>query len=183
MPEILTGNIISDFVKGKKKFDYPPGIQQGIHLHRLIDSFTDEHPSTHAAKKVFSPVYRLYSGAFVDVVYDHFLANDPSCFAPGELFGFSQQVYQALDKYKTLFPEKFRPLFNSMKLHNWLYNYREKEGIGHSFEGLRRRSAYIEETKTAFALFGNNYEMLQQYYYDFFPSVMEFSRTAIETLL
>lgn len=23
-PEILVGNLISDFVKGKKKFDYPP---------------------------------------------------------------------------------------------------------------------------------------------------------------
>ena len=32
--EILTGNIISDFVKGKKKFDYPSRIQAGIKLHR-----------------------------------------------------------------------------------------------------------------------------------------------------
>ena len=75
-PEVLAGNMISDFVKGKKKFDYPFRIQQGIMLHRLIDDFTDNHPATKEAKEFFRPDYRLYSGAFVDVVYDHFLAID-----------------------------------------------------------------------------------------------------------
>jgi acyl carrier protein phosphodiesterase len=30
-PEILVGNMISDFVKGKKKFDFAPGIQKELH--------------------------------------------------------------------------------------------------------------------------------------------------------
>jgi acyl carrier protein phosphodiesterase len=37
--DILLGNLISDFVKGKKKFDYPLLIQKGITLHRNIDTF------------------------------------------------------------------------------------------------------------------------------------------------
>ena len=48
-PEILVGNMISDFVKGKKKFDYPGGIQAGMQLHRAIDTFTDAHPATKEA--------------------------------------------------------------------------------------------------------------------------------------
>ena len=48
--DILTGNMISDFVKGKKKYDYPPGIQKGIALHREIDEFTDAHEATRLAK-------------------------------------------------------------------------------------------------------------------------------------
>ena len=51
-PEILTGNMISDFVKGKKKFDYPTTIQKGIMLHRAIDQFTDTHEATKEAKEV-----------------------------------------------------------------------------------------------------------------------------------
>ncbi len=66
-PEILVGNMISDFVKGKKKFDYPTGIQAGIMLHRIIDTFTDNHPCTGKAKSFSAPL-RLYSGAFIDVV-------------------------------------------------------------------------------------------------------------------
>src|SRR6202008_4422095 len=87
-PEILVGNMISDFVKGKKKFDYPANIQKGIALHRFIDSFTDEHEATKEAKEVFRPAYRLYSGAFVDVVYDHFLATDENEFTEDSLLSF-----------------------------------------------------------------------------------------------
>lgn len=52
-PQILTGNMISDFVKGRKQYDYPESIQQGIRLHRAIDAFTDEHPVTRELKKSF----------------------------------------------------------------------------------------------------------------------------------
>ena len=80
-PEILVGNLISDFVKGKKKFDYSEQVQHGIALHRAIDTFTDFHQATQIAKQVFRADYRLYSGAFMDIVYDHFLANDDNEFS------------------------------------------------------------------------------------------------------
>src|SRR5215469_17022272 len=75
-PEIVVGNMISDFVKGKKRFEFPEQIQKGIMLHRSIDAFTDEHAATKKAKEVFKPVVGLYAGAFIDIVYDHFLALD-----------------------------------------------------------------------------------------------------------
>ena len=53
-PEILVGNMISDFVKGKKKFTYPSDIQNGIVLHRAIDEFTDAHPATKKQKSFFA---------------------------------------------------------------------------------------------------------------------------------
>ncbi|HVZ26147.1 MAG TPA: hypothetical protein VG842_08840, partial [Sediminibacterium sp.] len=76
-PEILVGNMISDFVKGKKQFMYPANIQKGIRLHRAIDAFTDTHPATREAKKILEPAAGRYAAAFMDIVYDHFLANDP----------------------------------------------------------------------------------------------------------
>src|SRR5262245_44062659 len=93
-PEVLVGNLINDFVKGKKRFDYPKGIQRGIALHRAIDNFTDQHDATREAKAIFRPAYRLYSGAFVDVVYDHFLAIDENEFSERSLFEFSVKVYE-----------------------------------------------------------------------------------------
>lgn len=54
-PAILTGNMISDYVKGKKQFDYPIAIQKGIKLHRAIDQFTDDHATTKAIKQIFLP--------------------------------------------------------------------------------------------------------------------------------
>lgn len=172
--------MISDFVKGKKKFDYPPGIQLGISLHRGIDQFTDEHAATREAKKFFQPHYRLYSAAFIDVVYDHFLANDPTIFPGNSLQAFAQEVYTSLSKYEDFFPAPFASVFPYMKIHDWLYNYRQRVGIRRSFEGLAHRALYIKESDTAFHLFEKHYDELQQCYQDFFPFLKEFSLTAVE---
>jgi acyl carrier protein phosphodiesterase len=176
-PDILAGNMISDYVKGKKKFDYPPAIQQGITLHRLIDQFTDEHAATKEAKEVFRPAYRLYSGAFVDVVYDHFLATDTTVFdSPTDLLDFSQQTYSLLEENTEWFPEKFARLFPYMKEHNWLYNYRERWGIEKSLGGVVRRSAYLTESDTAFRLFEAHYQLLQDCYRHFWATAKPFAQ-------
>ena len=166
-PEILAGNMISDFVKGKKKFDYPGRIQAGIMLHRTIDTFTDNHPATKEAKQFFRPHYRLYSGAFIDVVYDHFLAIDPTQFTESSLFDFSQQVYHSLEENKQWFPDRFAGMFPYMRSQNWLFNYRTLWGTEKSFGGLVHRSAYLTESETASRLFEKHYQPLQDCYRQF----------------
>src|SRR4051812_39406331 len=92
--EILVGNMISDFVKGKTKFNFPINIQKGINLHRTIVAFTDTHFATIQAKQVFKPVAGLYSGVFVDVVYDHFIARDEKEFSLETLKNFAENTYE-----------------------------------------------------------------------------------------
>jgi len=180
---VLTGNMISDYVKGKKKLDFPSAVQTGINLHRFIDSFTDSHVATKAASKLFKPAYGLYSGAFVDVVYDHFLANDPNEFSLASLYQFSLDTYASLDKFVPVFPEKFRLLFPYMKQHNWLYHYHEQEAIARSFEGVVRRAAYLKEGATAYTLFKEHYEELQQHYTAFFPELKQYAWDTLQQLL
>ncbi|NCU05026.1 MAG: DUF479 domain-containing protein [Chitinophagaceae bacterium] len=170
-PEILVGNMISDFVKGKQKLQYATGIQEGISLHRFIDSYTDEHPATKQAKEIFRPHYRLYAGAFVDVVYDHFLATDNSIFTDESLEEFAITTYQLLDPYAAVFPERFARMFPYMKTQNWLYHYKDKWGIENSLHGVVRRATYLTESATAFALFEDRYNDLQICYNWFFPEL------------
>ena len=174
-PEILTGNMISDFVKGKKKFDFPQQIQKGIALHRAIDEFTDRHEETRKAKLFFRPVYGLYSGAFIDIVYDHFLATDRNEFPNDELAFFSKKAYEQLQAHENSFPEKFHQIFHYMKLHDWLYNYQFKEAISKSFRGLVHRAAYMDDSSTAFDVFENKYDELKKCYKIFFPLLKEFA--------
>jgi acyl carrier protein phosphodiesterase len=170
-PGILVGNMISDFVKGRKKFEYPEAIQQGILLHRQIDSFTDSHWATKEAKDIFRPAYRLYSGAMIDVVYDHFLALDKNEFTNESLLSFTINTYNLLDQYTNHFPEKFAAMYPYMKAHNWLYNYRYREGIQKSLGGVVRRAAYLTESDTAYQLFNDQYEKLNLLYQQFFPDL------------
>lgn len=171
-PGVLTGNMISDYVKGKTKFLYPPVIQKGIALHRAIDAFTDEHPATKEAKEFFRSSYRLYAGACVDVVYDHFLANDNNEFEnAAALQQFAAAAYQGLEQNRAYLPEKFAAMLPYMQSQNWLYNYRFAFGIEKSFEGLVRRSAYLTDSHTAFTIFEEHYQSLEQCYRHFFPGV------------
>lgn len=174
--------MISDFVKGKKKFDYPPVILQGIMLHRAIDTFTDTHEATKEAKEVFRPHYRLYSGAFVDVIYDHFLAVDPAEFTESSLFDFSQQVYDSLDKQAAWLPGRFAAMFPFMKEQNWLFNYRHKWGTGKSLGAVVRRSLYLTESETAYQLFEEHYQLLQDCYRHFWAFVKPFARRQLDIL-
>jgi acyl carrier protein phosphodiesterase len=176
--------MISDYVKGKKKFDYPERIQAGIVFHRLIDSFTDIHPATKEAKEVFRPHYRLYSGAFVDVVYDHFLATDHSVFiTEASLAAFTQRTYSTLDKKKEWFPLPFAQFFPFMRSQDWLYHYRVPEGTEKSLGGVVRRSAYLTESKTAYHLFKTHYQLFSDCYRQFWADMLPFARQQYEGLL
>lgn len=182
-PEILVGNMISDFVKGKKKFDYSPGIQKGIMLHRAIDTFTDFHPATRAAKEFLKPAVGPYSGAFVDVVYDHFLANDITEFTPASLQQTALDTYAVLSTFEQDLPSPFRQMLPYMSSQNWLFNYHTLPGIQKSFNGVVRRAAYLNSSDEVYALFELHYTSLQKCYKDFFPAVKAYTYAHLQTLL
>lgn len=175
--------MISDFVKGKKKFDFPIDIQKGIALHRELDEFSDSHPDTKQAKEIFRPHYRLYASAFMDVVYDYFIANDPGIFNEASLYAFTQQTYQLLEERRQWFPERFAAMFPYMRSQNWLFNYRYTWGIERSLGGLVRRAAYLKESETAFRLFLENMDILQVCYNQFSNDIKNFAKNRFTALL
>src|SRR5438067_10505612 len=120
-PQILVGNMISDFVKGSSKFSYSADIQKGISLHREIDQFTDFHPATQKAKTIFRQDYRLYSAPIIDILYDHFLANDETIFSEGTLKEFTSSTYNSLELFTAQLPERFARVLTYMKTEDWLF--------------------------------------------------------------
>jgi acyl carrier protein phosphodiesterase len=172
--QVLVGNMISDYVKGKQQFNFPETVQRGIRLHRKIDAFTDEHESTKTLKKLFAQEYRLYAGAIVDVVYDYFLANDTQHFAHSQaLHDFTAQTYEQLAKHTQHFPEKFASMFPYMQQQNWLYNYKENWGMQKAFAGLAKRAKYMGSAEGAYQTFLNNLAYIKPYYHAFFKDAYD----------
>ncbi len=173
-PATIVGNLISDFVKGKKQFEYPAVIQKGIRLHRIIDTYTDAHPAIGEAKKIFRPHYRLYAGAFVDVAFDYFIANDVRLFPTEEsLLRFVQLTYASLREHETHIPAMAVDYFSRMRQQNWLYNYRFVWGIQKSFGGIVYRSLHLNDSNTASVLFEEHFFRLKECYDHFIPDLME----------
>ena len=73
-PELLVGNLMGDFVKGRLEGRFSPGIRAGLELHRGIDSFAHRNEIFSESKRRIAPSFGLYRGVLVDLFYDHFLA-------------------------------------------------------------------------------------------------------------
>jgi acyl carrier protein phosphodiesterase len=149
----------------------PEKILQGVILHREIDTYTDNHPVILEAKKIFSPLVRLYAGAFVDVAMDYFLSHDNTINSPIGWKNHSSRVYKILNEHSFRFPENFRIMLAKMETEDWLYNYREDWGIEFSMKNVLHKAKYLDKSLPVFELFSENKNILQQHYQDFFPDL------------
>lgn len=175
---LTVGNMIADYVKGKQWQEYETGIRQGIQLHRAIDTFTDTHPVTLAARAYFQPSCGRYSAVFIDIVYDHFLATDATIFTDSSLPAFSKQVYKILSAHHDMLPPVFQQVFRYMQQHDWLYNYRFMDGIYKSFNGIVHRAKYLDVTADApYAVLEKHYDTLADHYRTFFPQLVSFVKS------
>jgi len=172
----IVGQFLEDYIKNKDRFSFPKDIQDGITLHRAIDTFTDAHPAIHEAKKVFSPLVRLYAGAFVDVSMDYFLANDLRLHSLAEWKAHSLKVYRALNEHEQYLPENFKLMLIRMESDDWLYNYRGDRGINFSMQNVLNKAKYLEKDIPVFEAFLHNKDILQQCYDTFFPDLLEYTK-------
>lgn len=172
--DILVGNMIADMVKGKQINDYPLSIQRGIHIHRQIDAFTDNHPATQYAANYLRPSVGKYAGAFLDVAYDHCLALDKQ-YEPKEGWNsFSQKSYKQIESYADILPSKFCSMFMYMRNEDWLYNYRYDWLIEKSFYRLKQRASYLQEEAPVFENFKAHYKEIDDSFKIFFPELLAY---------
>ena len=168
----IVGQFLEDFIRNKDRYSFPRDIQDGITLHRAIDTFTDSHPAIHEAKKVFSPLVRLYAGAFVDVAMDYFLATD---FSLNSLKGWKEhslKVYRVLNENEQFLSENFKRMLAKMEHDDWLFNYREDWGIKFSIQNVLNKAKYLDKDIPVFQAFLDNKKVLQKCYDDFFPDLL-----------
>lgn len=178
-PEILVGNMIADLVKGKQIESYPERIQQGIHIHRKIDAFTDAHPVIQKSVELFRTSAGRYAGPFLDVSLDHFLALDLQNEPDEGWLTFAEKCYSQIETCGDLLPSKFCSMFLYMKKEDWLYNYRYSWMIDLSFSRLKRRANYLSEDAPVFADFEQQYLKIKDSYDTFFPDLKAYVQNMI----
>ncbi len=167
--EQIVGQFLEDFIPNRDRFSYPLKMQEGITLHREIDTFTDSHPELREAKQIFSPLVRLYSGAFVDVSMDYFLANSLS---EEVLTTHTKRVYLVLRKFEEFLPERLLRMLDGMEKDNWLRNYREDLGIKYSMQNVLNKAKYLDKNLAVYDVFLNNKPQLQKHFDVFFPDLV-----------
>ena len=137
---IMIGNFIADHIQGNKYEGFSSEIQQGIFLHREIDTFTDAHEVVRKSKRRLHERYRHYDGVIIDIFYDYFLAKNWASYSEIPLELFTKSVYNLLDEIKLDLPIKSQQFINYMIEYNILFNYKYKDGIEKVLNGMNKRT-------------------------------------------
>lgn len=175
-PKLLVGNMIADYIKGKQIEAFDAEIQKGIRLHRQIDQFTDENGLVKQTKLVFRKSANRYDGAFLDIAFDHFLAQDTT-YEPHEgWLQFTLNCYSIIDDYLPLLPSDFAKSYQYMKSENWLYNYRYLWLVKKNFLRFANHLQYLPHKNHSdiYIAFELNYRTIGDTYNEFFPQLQAF---------
>ena len=176
-PEALLGNFLGDFVTGDPSDRYPAEICRGIHLHRQIDAFTDNHKVWKRSRVRLSPERRRFASIIIDIFYDYFLTRHWDRFETDELgdaiagyyLGLQQAAHHVAD------PKAGRAL-RSMVAENWLGRYASLEGIAHVIDGVSERSPRVAPMAGAIEELAGNEAAMEQDFLAFYPELLAFAR-------
>lgn len=166
--ELVIGNYIADYLKGNNFDHLPEGIIKGVKMHRLIDTFTDDHPKFREATKLIRPQIGKFSGVAVDIYFDYFLAQNWNSYHKSKLPDFANSVYSLIKQQWKHIPEKGRRFYTYMVAHNLLFKYGELETINMVFNGINSRTTYASNLDQAGLLLDSNKQELENIFVAFF---------------
>lgn len=180
--EVLVGNFIGDFVKGKKMNTFPEEVQNGIKLHRAIDKFTDTHPLVRAGQSYLRPKFGHYSTVITDIYFDYYLSKNWEKYSPIPLEDFIQKTFSTLKHYRQLFPDRFANMFQWMVQDNWLLKYGEIKGIEQTFTGMSRRTSFDSKMEVAHLALLEKEAEFQVIFFAFFEDLETFAREKLKEI-
>jgi len=179
---ILIGNFIADHIKGNKFAHFHPEIQQGIVLHRHIDTFTDAHEVVRKSKRRLHERYGHYAGVIIDIFYDHYLAKNWSSYSAIPLDVYVNAVYDLLQTKSPSLPEKTQHLLPYMLQYDWLFNYQFKEGIAQVLTGMNHRTKGKSQMHLAIEDLENLHQEFEEDFTIFFEDLRIFSNQKLKEI-
>ena len=139
-PNIMIGNFIADHIKGNNYEGFSKEIQQGIFLHRAIDTYTDAHALVRKSKRRLHKRYGHYGGVIIDIFYDYFLAKNWAKYSEIPFDIFTDAVNKMFSEVSDDLPIKSQEFIKYMIAYNLLFNYQFEEGIEKVLNGMNQRT-------------------------------------------
>jgi acyl carrier protein phosphodiesterase len=143
--ELMLANLFGDFVRGKDLSYLRHKTQQGVFLHRSIDSYIDNHPAVHDLLQILYKPLPKIAGIAIDLYFDHLLAESWKDFHEEDLADFTQDFYDSADLSHDEFTDHFRLLIAKMGEKNWLYQYQFEHELYKACQGVSRRISFENE--------------------------------------
>jgi acyl carrier protein phosphodiesterase len=136
--QLLVGNFMGDFVKGRLDERFPPRIREGVQLHRRIDSFAEQHPLFRQSRLRLDPSFGRYRGVLVDLFYDYFLANDWDAWSAEPFASWLDRTRRVVEAHRRDLPAELQRLVPVI-FDDLLPSYQTIAGIEIALGRLSRR--------------------------------------------
>ena len=172
--EIIVGNFMGDYVKGKSYEDFPDQVRKGILIHRDIDSFTDMHKITRISKQRVVSRYHKYAGIVTDIFYDHFLASLWDSYSNLPLSEFVKRTYDLLKRNYKVLPVAIKNWFPTFLENNWMMAYTSVDGIELVLERMAANTSLPDYSAFAVEVLRDQYSLFQEDFLKFFPLIIKF---------
>ncbi|MRR53787.1 MAG: DUF479 domain-containing protein [Deltaproteobacteria bacterium] len=178
-PEILVGNLMGDFVKGRLDERFPPGIRRGLKIHRKIDSFAAGNEHFLRSKHCIDLRYGHFRAVLVDIFYDHFLARNWNDYSPLSLEEFLGNSHQTLARFEDQLPPRLQELVPRMFSRHWLIAYREPAGIETALRRMSERLARQNPLAEGFGELLKKSELLLRDFRAFLPEIYAYTNSLL----
>ncbi|MBL7798277.1 MAG: DUF479 domain-containing protein [Saprospiraceae bacterium] len=171
--QVLLGNFIGDYVKGRTWEAYSPEVQRGILLHRTIDSFTDNHAAVRASVARIRPFAGRFSAPVVDILYDHLLCLNWEKYTPLPFEDFAEWAYEGLNTGFDLMPPPLQKRWPDMRAGHFLDGYRTRAGLEWVMNMFRRRLPAGLQIDALLPFFFENIDTFSADFDAFFPEMLD----------
>ncbi len=179
---IMIGNFIADHIRGNNYLSFSKEIQQGIFLHREIDTFTDAHEVVRKSKRRLHERYRHYDGVIIDIFYDYFLAKNWADYSDVPLEVYTKNVYDLFSSISDDLPVKSQNFIKYMIEYNILFNYQYKDGIAKVLNGMNTRTKGKSQMNLAIEDLDLLEDELQEDFTLFFKDLIEHTNQKFKEL-
>ena len=171
--DLLVGNFLADFINNKAVAKLPRPIQEGIRLHRKIDSFTDGHPNVLNSVRRLRPVHHKFAPVVLDICFDYILVKNWHRYSEVPLEKFTAGVYEILENNISLMPDFLQERLPKMIADDWLVKYGTEEGLRFTFSRMKLRTSHPRFFENAVESLMKDYQLYEQDFNLFFPDVIE----------
>lgn len=172
-PEIMVGNLMGDFIKGRLEGRFTDGVRQGLELHRRIDRFAEGNPHFIGSRQRLDGRFGLFRGALVDLFYDHFLARNWHRYHGQPMLVFIDECYGTVARLRHVLPERLEQRLPEL-FGDWLPSYRDMAGIEVVLKRMSVRFGRPNPLADGAGELQRHYRELEEDFFLFYPELQAF---------
>lgn len=171
-PVAVLGNLAGDFVHGRLDGRFDPRLEDGIRMHRRVDSFTDGHPVAGRSRRRFPERWKHTTRILVDVFYDRLFYEEWNLFSGLPFDEFRRNRYAQLEEVIDLAPGRLREFLPLMIRDDFLAASTTDERLARSLRRIASRLRSNWPLEEALVDFLRLHDALREDFLEFFPQMI-----------